>query len=176
MSTPNVPPDRHANGKVPGQPFFGALLRITWEHVRDHLSRAIRDAGFSDLQEAHFPVFTYPVPNGIRPSELARQKRMSRQAMNYLIVQLEELGYIERRAPEDGDRRLIYLSARGRQVVEVILASMLRLHTEWAHDIGEQRFNDFVDVLRQLSARAQDEHAKAPGSSQVALPTGDDRP
>ncbi|RFB78095.1 MarR family transcriptional regulator [Methylovirgula sp. 4M-Z18] len=161
---------------MPGQPFFGALLRMTWERVRDHLSRAIHDAGFSDLQEAHFPVFTYPVPDGIRPSELARQKRMSRQAMNYLIVQLEELGYIERRAPEDGDRRLIYLSARGKQVVDVILACMRRLHTEWAHDIGDERFNDFVDVLRQLSARAQNEHAKTPGSSQGALPTDDGPP
>jgi DNA-binding MarR family transcriptional regulator len=159
MSTPNPPPDRQASGKVPGQPFFGALLRMTWEHVRDHLSRAIRDAGFSDLQEAHFPMFSYPVPDGIRPSDLARQKRMSRQAMNYLIVQLEELGYVERRAPEGGDRRLIYLSARGKQVVDVILATMRRLHTQWAREIGEQRFNDFVDVLRQLSTRMQEESA-----------------
>jgi hypothetical protein len=82
MSTLNLPADRQAIGKVPGQPFFGALLRMTWERVRDQVSHAIHYAGFSNLQEAHFPVFTYPVPDGVRPSELARQKRMSRQAMN----------------------------------------------------------------------------------------------
>jgi len=160
-----LPADHPASGKAAGPPFFGALLRVTWEHVRDQLHRAIHDAGFTDLQEAHFPVFTYPVPDGVRPSELARQKRMSRQAMNYLIVQLEELGYVERRAPEGSDRRLIYLSTRGKQVVEMMLACIRQLHTEWAHEIGEQRFNDFVDVLQQLSALAQDEHAKAPNLS-----------
>jgi hypothetical protein len=48
-------------------------------------------SGSPDLQDAHFGVFSYPLPDGVRPSELARNMRMSRQAANYLIVQLEEL-------------------------------------------------------------------------------------
>jgi DNA-binding MarR family transcriptional regulator len=164
MSTPNLPAKRSAPGKKAGPPFFGALLRVTWQHVRDRMYRSIHDAGFTDFQEAHFAVFSYPLPDGVRPSELARQKRMSRQAINYLIVQLEELGYVERRALKDSDRRLIYLSARGRQVAATIFACLRKLHAEWAEEIGEERFNIFLDVLKQLSARAQDEHSKDPGS------------
>lgn len=144
-------------------PFFGALLRITWQHVRNQMHKAIHDAGFTDFQDAHFAVFSYPLPDGVRPSELARQKRMSRQAINYLLIQLEELGYIERRSPEGSDRRLIYLSARGWQLVETIFTCLRRLHAEWAAEIGEERFNAFLDVLKQLSARAQEDHAKDPG-------------
>ncbi|MFD1982805.1 MarR family winged helix-turn-helix transcriptional regulator [Mesorhizobium newzealandense] len=144
-------------------PFFGALLRITWQHVRTQMHEAIHDAGFTDFQDAHFAVFSYPLPDGVRPSELARQKRMSRQAINYLLIQLEELGYVERRSPEGSDRRLIYLSARGRPIAETIFTCLRRLHAEWAEEIGEQRFNDFLDVLKQLSARAQDRHSKYPG-------------
>jgi DNA-binding MarR family transcriptional regulator len=144
-------------------PFFGALLRITWQHVRSQMHEAIHAAGFTDFQDAHFAVFSYPLPDGVRPSELARQKRMSRQAINYLLIQLEELGYVERRAPEGSDRRLIYLSARGRQLAETIFTCLRRLHAEWAEEIGEERFNDFLDVLKQLSARAQQDRSKDPG-------------
>ena len=84
---------------------------------------------------------------------------MSRQAINYLLIQLEELDYIERRSPEGGDRRLIYLSARGWQLVETIFTCLRRLHPEWAQEIGEERFDDFLDVLKQLAARARQDRS-----------------
>jgi DNA-binding MarR family transcriptional regulator len=138
-----------------GPPYFGAMLRMTVEHVRAHMLRALHDAGFTDFQEAYFAVFSYPPPDGIRPADLARQKRMSRQALNYLIAQMEELGYVERRAPEDGERRLVFLTARGRSVAEVVHACLRRLQADWAADIGEARFAIFLDVLRELAERAQ---------------------
>ncbi len=134
---------------------------MTWQHVRDQLYRAIHDAGFTDFQDAYLAVFSYPLPDGVRPSELARQKRMSRQALNYLIVQLEQLGYLERRAPADSDLRLIYVSARGRQVAETILTCLRQLQVDWAREIGEERFNVFLDVLRQLAAETEKQPAKA---------------
>ncbi|MDJ1638456.1 MarR family transcriptional regulator [Agrobacterium rhizogenes] len=137
-------------------PFFGALLRIVWQDVRNRMHKAIHDAGFTDFQDAHFAVFSYPLPDGIRPSELARQKRMSRQAINYLIIQLEELGYVERRAPESSDRRLIYLSAQGQEIAETIFTCLRKLHAEWAEEIGHERFDVFLDVLKQLSLKAQE--------------------
>lgn len=160
MSTPKRPVKLSPKGRKSGPPFFGALLRVTWQHVRDEMYRAIHEAGFTDFQDAHFAVFSFPLPNGVRPSELARQKHMSRQAINYLVAQLEELGYVERRAPEGSDRRLIYLSARGQQVAETIFTCLRRLQAEWAQEIGEERFDVFLDVLQRLSARAQDEQVR----------------
>ena len=142
-------------------PFFGALLRIVWQDVRSRMHKAIHDAGFADFQDAHFAVFSYPLPDGIRPSELARQKKMSRQAINYLITQLEELGYVERHASEGSDRRLIYLSARGQEIAETIFTCLRRLHAEWAEEIGHERFDVFLDVLKQLSLKAQESTPEA---------------
>lgn len=132
-------------------PFIGALLRLAWQRVRTRIHKAIRDAGFTDLQEAHFAVFSYPLPDGLRPSELARNMRMSRQAANYLIAQLEELGYLERRAPHGSDRRRVYLSERGKKVGETIYACLRQLQAEWSSEVGKDRFNGFMDVLRQIS-------------------------
>jgi DNA-binding MarR family transcriptional regulator len=126
-------------------------LRLTWQRVRARLQDAVRDAGFTDLQDAHFAAFTYPLPDGVRPSELARNMRMSRQAANYLIVQLEGLGYLERHAPPGSDQRLVYLSERGRQVGETIYACLRQLQAEWADEVGHSEFNRFMEVLRHLS-------------------------
>jgi DNA-binding MarR family transcriptional regulator len=112
---------------------------------------AIRANGFTDLQEAHFAVFSYPLPSGVRPSELARQLRVSRQAINYLVGQMEGLGYLERRVGPDGDRRLVYLTEHGARVAEVIYASLHELQTQWADEVGHDRFEAFMDVLTLLS-------------------------
>jgi DNA-binding MarR family transcriptional regulator len=136
-------------------PFIGALLRLTWQRVRARMHHAIRDAGFTDLQEAHLTVFSYPLPHGVKPSELARNMRMSRQATNYLIVQLEALGYLERRAPQGSDRRRVYLSERGQKVAETIFACLRELQAEWSKEVGSDEFKRFMDVLRQLSTEKE---------------------
>jgi DNA-binding MarR family transcriptional regulator len=141
-------------------PFFGAMLRIVWQHVRGRMLRAIHEAGFTDFQEAHFAVFSYPLPAGTKPAELARQKRMSRQAINYLLAQLEDLQYVERRAPEGSERRLVYLSPRGLEVAQVIFGCLQRLHADWAQHVGQERFEAFVDVLKELSTKAREEEAR----------------
>src|SRR5687768_9998285 len=110
-----------------GPPFVGALLRICWQRARRHMHRGVRAAGFPDLQEAHFAVFSYPLPDGVRPSELARRMGMSRQATNYLVGQLEELGYLERRAAPGRDRKLVYLTGRGWSVAEAIYEALRQL-------------------------------------------------
>jgi DNA-binding MarR family transcriptional regulator len=128
---------------------------MTLQRVRGRMLEAIRAAGFTDFQEAHFAIFSYPPPDGVRPSDLARQRQMTRQAVNYLIAQLEELGYVERRAADIGsDRRLVYLTARGWNVGDTIFACLRALEAEWADEVGDKRFAVFLDVLRQLSAAA----------------------
>jgi DNA-binding MarR family transcriptional regulator len=138
-----------------GPPFVGALLRLCWQRVRAHIDDAIRANGFADLQEAHFVVFSYPLPHGVRPSDLARQLRMSRQATNYLLGQMEGLGYLERRDAPGGDRRLVYLTERGSKVADVIYASLRELQAQWADEVGPDRFKTFMDVLKLLSNEAR---------------------
>ena len=134
-----------------GPPYIGALLRLGRQRVRARLNAAIVTAGFDDLHETHFPFFSYPAPDAIRPADIARRLDMSRQATNHLLGQLETLGYIERRAPEGTDRRLVYLSPRGWRVCETIFACLRDIHAELARDIGQQRFADFMAVLRQIA-------------------------
>jgi DNA-binding MarR family transcriptional regulator len=154
MSTP--PSDGLSSrgaGADDGPPYVGALLRQCLEHVRARMEADIRAAGFTDLQPAHFSVFTFPPPEGMRPSDLARRIRMSRQATNHIISQLEARGYLERQARQEGGRRRIYFTQRTWEVVKVIHASLLQIQAEWAAEIGPERFRDFMATLRRFAER-----------------------
>ena len=136
-----------------GPPYVGALLRQCLEHVRGRIEADIKAAGFADVQPAHLAVFSFPPPDGMRPSDLARRIRMSRQATNHIIGQLEALGYLERRAARKGGRRRIYLTPRTWGMVKVVHATLLEIQAEWAAEIGPDRFGDFMTTLRRFAAR-----------------------
>lgn len=154
MSTPS---GRESGGPdapaVEGPPYVGALLRQCLEHVRARIEADLRSAGFTDLQPVHLAVFSFPPPDGVRPSDLARRIRMSRQATNHIIGQLEVMGYLERRAASKGERRLIYLTPRSWGMVKVVHATLLEIQAEWAADIGADRFDDFMTSLRRFASR-----------------------
>src|SRR5437588_5971834 len=102
-------------------PLIGALLRVPFETVRDRMLAGLHERGFTDLTAAHLDVFQYPGPENQRPLQLAAQTGMSKQALNYLLGQLERLGYLSR-VPDNGDQRSkrIRLTRRGRIAAKAI--------------------------------------------------------
>jgi DNA-binding MarR family transcriptional regulator len=157
MSTPPDREFRRDDAMIDdGPPYIGALLRQCLEHVRARMEADIKAAGFTDLQPAHLGIFSFPPPDGMRPSDLARRLRMSRQATNHIIGQLEALGYLERRAKRKGERRRIYLTSRTWGMVKVVHATLLEIQGEWAADIGPDRFGDFMTTLRRFAVRGCD--------------------
>jgi DNA-binding MarR family transcriptional regulator len=154
MSTPSDREFSRPDATVDeGPPYVGALLRQCLDHVRARIEADLRSAGVTDLQPAHLVVFSFPLPDGMRPSDLARRIRMSRQATNHIIGQLEALGYLERRAERKGERRRIYLTPRTWGMVKIVHATLLEIQGEWAADIGAERFGDFMTTLRRFAAR-----------------------
>jgi hypothetical protein len=83
---------------------IGALLRVPWEAVQRYMLERLHERGFDDLDAAHLNVFQYPGPQGARPTELAARLRITKQALNYLLGELERLGYVERK-PDPDDLR-----------------------------------------------------------------------
>jgi DNA-binding MarR family transcriptional regulator len=133
-------------------PFVGALLRLAYQTTRKHQLNKLRKHGFGDLNQALLNVMVYPHPDGVRPTDLAERTNMTRQATNYLIGQLEALGYLERRAQKGSNRRLVYLTRRGWESIDCHRAAVLELEKQWAEAIGQKRFDDFRETLAQLVA------------------------
>ncbi|MFA5882754.1 MAG: MarR family transcriptional regulator [Acidimicrobiia bacterium] len=113
----------------------------------------LHTAGFTDLVPAHFAVLRYPGPDGRRPSDLAADVGMSKQAMNYLLGQLEGLGYLVRRDdPDDGRSKRVSMTDRGLAVRDTIRASVATIETDLEQELGPQRFAQLRDALTQLNA------------------------
>ena len=135
------------------QPLIGALLRVPWEVLRQRLLDGLHAAGFTDLTPSHLSILLYPGPHGLRPTDLAEQRQMSRQAVNYLVGQVEQLGYLERHSdPGDQRSKRIALTARGRRAGQVIRDTVAELEREWSEQMGSERFAELKSLLAELGS------------------------
>jgi DNA-binding MarR family transcriptional regulator len=115
----------------------------------------LHERGFTDLVAAHLDVFQWPGPENQRPLELATQTRMTKQALNYLLGQLQQLGYLTRE-PDDRDQRSkrIHLTSQGHAVIRAIREVVRDVETEWEQELGPRKFAQLRKLLTQLNAIA----------------------
>lgn len=144
---------------------IGALMRLPWEAVTRRMLQALHENGFDDIDSPQLPVLLWPGPDGMRPSDLAARMKVSKQALNYLLGDLERLGYLERRPdPDDRRARRIMLTDRGRALVPVIREAVSQTEREWATSLGEERFaqlRELLLALNDVAAREEEPEAVA---------------
>ena len=152
LSSDFTQPDAEATTSPP-PPLIGALLRIPFETVRDRMLAGLHERGYTDLVAAHLDVFQYPGPENARPIELANKTRMSKQALNYLLGQLEQLGYLTR-DPDNSDQRSkrIRLTPRGRAAIQAIREIVGAVEAERQEHLGPRKFAQLRELLSQLHA------------------------
>ena len=136
--------------------FMGAShARDSWEAVQRHTLERLHERGFDDLDAPHLTVFQYPGPQGARPSELAAQLGMGKQALNYLLGELERLDYLERRPdPDDLRSKRVALTRRGTSAIRVIREAVGEVETAWARQLGPKRFGQLRSLLLDLNELA----------------------
>jgi DNA-binding MarR family transcriptional regulator len=135
-----------------GPPLIGALLRMPWEAVQEHMLARLHAEGFDDFDPSYLTVFRYPGPQGERPTELAARHRVSKQALNHLLGQLEQRGYLTRDPdPKDGRSKQINLTPRGVEAVGVIREAVTEMEDAWARQLGPTRFDQLRTLLQDLN-------------------------
>jgi DNA-binding MarR family transcriptional regulator len=130
---------------------IGALLRFPWEAVQEHILERLHQEGFTDIDPSYLIVVQYPGPQGERPSDLATRLRISKQALNHLLGQLEQLGYLERQPdPDDKRSKRIALTPRGTKAAITIREAVAEVEETWTRQLGPKRFNQLRTLLRDL--------------------------
>jgi DNA-binding MarR family transcriptional regulator len=120
--------------------------------------QALRDNGFGDIDGPRLSVLLWPGPDGQRPSDLATRMKVTKQALNYLLGDLERLGYLERHPdPDDRRSRRIALTDRGRELVPVIRGAVIQTERDWKASLGEARFEELRELLIELNQIAAQE-------------------
>lgn len=145
---------------------IGALLRMPVDAVWARILGRLHEAGFDDLVPAHMSVLRWPGPQGRRPSEIAKQTGMTKQAVNYLLRQLEQLGYLERADdPDDQRSKRIALTKRGLAAAQNIRATVRQIEREWERELGAKDLEQLRGLLVDLNATRLVAAHNAPGSS-----------
>jgi DNA-binding MarR family transcriptional regulator len=122
----------------------------------------LHERGFTDLVAAHLDVFQYPGPENQHPLELATQTRMTKQALNYLLGQLQRLGYLTREADDDDQRsKRIRLTRKGRGAIKAIRQVVQEVEDDWEQQLGPREFAQLRGLLTQLYAIATPTHDPA---------------
>src|SRR6476646_993077 len=141
-----------AGAEALGPPLIGALLRMPWEEVQEHMLERLHAEGFGDFDASYLAVFGYHGPQGQRPSELATRLRMSKQALNHLLGQLENRGYLAREGdPDDRRSKRITLTSRGFEAATVIRASVAEMEENWTRRLGRESFEQLRTLLLELN-------------------------
>ena len=134
-------------------PPVAVMLRRPAVLIRREIIHGLHSAGFTDVLPAHLGVFQYPGPDGQRPGVLAARTAASKQAMNHLLHQLEVGGYIRREAhARDRRTRVVRLTDRGWDAVEVIRQTALRVERAWAEALGQDTYQQLRRGLAELES------------------------
>jgi DNA-binding MarR family transcriptional regulator len=135
-----------------GPPLIGALLRMPVDAIRARMLAGLHEAGFDDLVPAHLIVLQYPGPENRRPSELASQARMTKQAMNYLLGEMQRLGYLKRE-PDRQDHRAkrVHITSRGKAAGQTIRQIVGQIETELEQELGPEQFGHLRTLLIALN-------------------------
>jgi DNA-binding MarR family transcriptional regulator len=127
-------------------------MRMPVDEIRRRMLAALHEQGFDDLIPAHLIVLRWPGPDGLRPVEVAEQTGMSKQALNYLLGQLEETGYLERvDDPNDRRSKRIRVTKRGWAAGKVMRAAVGDVEQEFVDAHGKKELANLLELLTHLN-------------------------
>ncbi|HEY5332560.1 MAG TPA: MarR family transcriptional regulator, partial [Solirubrobacterales bacterium] len=84
--------------------------------------------------------------------EIAAQSGMSKQALNYLLGQLEETGYLERvDDPDDRRSKRVRMTKRGWAAGQVMRATVGEIEQEFVDAHGKEELESLLAHLKDLN-------------------------
>lgn len=135
------------------KPNLSLLMEGPYKAMDKELFPALARRGHGDIRPAHSKVFEVIKGTGSRVTDMADDAAMTKQAMQYLVDDLERLGYAER-IPDPGDRRakLVRLTPRGRRCVVFAREAFSATEAAWAKKLGAAKMEQLRRLLAELTA------------------------
>lgn len=132
-------------------PSLVGRLRVAYDLAREEMLALIREAGHPDVTGAMITLFRLTGIDHRRPGEIAVTARLSKQATNDFLRELERLRYVERHPdPRDGRARIMKLTERGRDLDAAVWAAGREVERAWTARIDGKRVATFNQVLDEL--------------------------
>jgi len=146
------------------------LAALAGLSANEHLLTRVRAAGHPQIRNSHGYVFQCLIDGPRAVGEIAQQLGVTQQAASKAVLELETLGYVERRLDAQDSRvRQVALTSKGRQVIERGRASRAALEAELIAELGPRTV---ASARRALLALLQHTGGlEAVAGRRVKLPT-----
>jgi DNA-binding MarR family transcriptional regulator len=129
---------------------FGAFRSLV-----DDLHEELARRGHPAVRPAHGFALQAIGARGATASELGARLGVSKQAAGKTVDGLASLGYVERTAdPGDARRKVVVLTAAGREVLTLSAEVFERLRTKREREVGAGRMREMEAALRGLDGAA----------------------
>jgi DNA-binding MarR family transcriptional regulator len=126
-----------------GELNLGLLLFIPYRFMESAVLAELKAHGH-DIPLGQARVFQRIAPGGSRLAALAEAAQVSKQTVGSIVDQLERSGYVQRVVdPADARARLVTVTAKGRELVEISIPVVRRIEADWEAHLGR-------DATRQL--------------------------
>jgi DNA-binding MarR family transcriptional regulator len=130
-------------------------LQILFRDARSAIEDAVRadlaENGFGDVTPAQTAVLRNLGEDGSRPSDLAADAGVTRQAITKVVDELEQLDLVRRDPdPDDGRGVIVRYTDRGRAGLAIARKRMLALERAWAAQVGADRWAEVRSTLEIL--------------------------
>lgn len=133
---------------------LGLLLFIPYRAMESAVLSHLKAHGH-DLPLSQARVFQRIAPDGSRVGELARAAQVSKQTVGSVVDQLERAGYVSRAFdPTDARARLVVLTDRGRELVELSQPLVREIESAWEAHLGTARTHELrrcLEALREIT-------------------------
>ncbi|MEZ5653184.1 MAG: MarR family winged helix-turn-helix transcriptional regulator [Burkholderiaceae bacterium] len=139
------------NSRAARQPTLGHLLFGLYRTLQREVYDGLREAGFSEIRDAHSHVLRHIRPEGMRLTSLAAAAGTTKQYMTYLVNDLCALGLLEVLPdPDDGRAKRVRLTEYGQRVYDQAVSISRALERRWARRVGVERMQSLRDVMQTL--------------------------
>jgi len=131
------------------------LAALAGEAANRHLLTRLHDAGYTGIRISHGYVIQRLVDDEPTVGELAEQLGITQQAVSKTVVELESLGYVQRRVDAaDSRARRVALSERGRAALAQARADRQDLERQISGDLrpAKQALVQLLDISGELPA------------------------
>ena len=143
------------------QLIIALFQRFCW--LDEGLQARLHDHGWPDVNRPQSMIMTNIVSGVVRPSDIARNLGVSRQAIHSTINQMVKLGMVRLDVdPDDRRHMIVSLTDLGARMRKDAQRSMDALTAQIADRLGQDRFDA---LLAALDADWGDNIARAPAPS-----------
>jgi len=128
------------------QLIIALFQRFCW--LDEGLQARLHDHGWPDVNRPQSMVMTNIVSGIVRPSDIARNLGVSRQAIHSTIGQMVKLGIVQLEVdPEDRRHMIVSLTGLGARMRKDAQRSMDALTAQIAAKLGQDKFDDLLAAL-----------------------------